>query len=162
MRKALVYIVVPLLFVGFIIYILYYSFFIINFDKDKIVYNLQNDRDNIPVAKYSSRDLNIKKLYNIVTNKKNYDDVFLPYNMFSLQLSNINKITPTNYKYPIRFKDLSEVQIFCLKEGLKKYKIKYILLKDNKVVNLVLYFKNKDKLTRLSKYLKEYKINLPI
>lgn len=66
----------------------------------------------------------------------------------------ISKITT----YKLSAKILDPYQLFCLKEELKRYDLKYSMVKDNTVVNLLIYSQNVNKLNSLVEILKEYKI----
>ena len=66
----------------------------------------------------------------------------------------ISKITT----YKLSAKILDPYQLFCLKEELKRYDLKYSMVKDSTVVNLLIYSQDVNKLNSLVEILKEYKI----
>jgi hypothetical protein len=53
---------------------------------------------------------------------------------------------------------LDPYQLFCLKEELKRHKLKYYLKQDKQGMNLLIYSQNVNKLKNLVKVLKDYKI----
>ncbi len=57
---------------------------------------------------------------------------------------------------------LDPYQLFCLKEELKKHKLKYFLEKNKLGVELFIFSKNKNKLNSLVKVLKNYQISATI
>ena len=67
------------------------------------------------------------------------------------------KITKT-ITYKLSAQLIDPYQMFCLKEELKQHKLKYYLKKDSSSVDLLIYSQNVDKLEKLVKVLKNYKI----
>jgi len=57
---------------------------------------------------------------------------------------------------------LDPYQIFCLKEELKHYKLKYYLKQDSKNMELLIYSQNVNKLNNLVSVLKNYKISATV
>ena len=57
---------------------------------------------------------------------------------------------------------LDPYQIFCLKEELKHYKLKYYLKQDSENMELLIYSQNVNKLNNLVKVLKKYKISATV
>jgi len=86
---------------------------------------------------------------------------FYPVNEVYVKIDLKEKITKTiTYKLNAKLKD--PYQLFCLKEELKNHKIKYYLNSNNMNVALVIYSQDVDKLNRLVKVLKNYKIRATI
>jgi len=88
------------------------------------------------------------------TQKKGY---FYPVNEIYVEVNLNEKITKTiTYKLSAVLKD--PYQLFCLKEELKRYGLKYFLKKDKQGIELLIYSQNVDKLHSLVNVLKNYKI----
>ncbi|QOP43263.1 hypothetical protein FJR45_04610 [Sulfurimonas sediminis] len=86
---------------------------------------------------------------------------FYPVNEVYITLDLNEKITKT-ITYKLSAKLLDPYQLFCLKEELKRHKLKYFLKKDAKGIDLLIYSQNVDKLNKLVKVLKNYKIKARI
>jgi len=84
-----------------------------------------------------------------------------PVNEVYVKLDLNKKITKT-ITYKLSAKLLDPYQFFCLKEELQRYKLKYFLKKDRQGVDLLIYSQNVDKLNKLVKVLKNYKIKARI
>ncbi len=81
-----------------------------------------------------------------------------PVNEIYLKVDLNEKITKViTYKLSANIQD--PYQLFCLKEELDNYKMKYFLKKDKYGVDLLIYSRNVNKLNDLVKVLKNYKIN---
>jgi len=88
------------------------------------------------------------------TQKKGYS---YPVNEIYVEVNLNEKITKTiTYKLSAVLKD--PYQLFCLKEELKRYGLKYFLKKDKQGIELLIYSQNVDKLHSLVNVLKNYKI----
>ena len=81
-----------------------------------------------------------------------------PVNEVYIDVDLKEKITKT-ITYKLSAKILDPYQIFCLKEELKNYKLKYYLKKEKRNIDLFIYSQNVDKLKSLVKVLKNYKIS---
>jgi len=84
-----------------------------------------------------------------------------PVNEVYIEVDLKEKITKT-ITYKLSAKVLDPYQIFCLKEELKNQKFQYFLKKDRLHVDLFIYSQNVDKLNKLVKVLKNYKISATI
>jgi hypothetical protein len=84
-----------------------------------------------------------------------------PVNEVYIDVDLKEKITKT-ITYKLSAKVLDPYQIFCLKEELKSRKLKYFLKKDRLNIDLFIYSQNVDKLNKLVKVLKNYKISATI
>lgn len=60
--------------------------------------------------------------------------------------------------YKLSAKLLDPYQLFCLKEELKRHKLKYFLLKEKNAVNLLIYSRDVNRLNSLVTVLKDYQI----
>ena len=86
---------------------------------------------------------------------------FYPVNEIYIKLDLNEKITKTiTYKLMAKVND--PYQFFCLQEELKQHHLKYFMKKDAKSLDLLIYSTNKNKLDRLVKVLKKYKIHASI
>ena len=84
-----------------------------------------------------------------------------PVNEIYLKMDLDEKITKTiTYKLSANIQD--PYQLFCLKEELARYKLKYFLKKDKLGVYLLIYSQNVNKLNNLVKVLKDYKIKAQV
>ena len=84
-----------------------------------------------------------------------------PINEIYFRMDLNEKITKTiTYKLSANIQD--PYQLFCLKEELKRYKLKYFLKKDKLGIYLLIYSQNVNKLNHLVKVLKDYKINAQV
>jgi len=86
---------------------------------------------------------------------------FYPVNEVYVKLDLDEKITKT-ITYKLSAKLLDPYQLFCLKEELQRYRLKYFLKKDRQGVDLLIYSQNVDKLNKLVQVLKNYKIKASI
>ncbi len=82
---------------------------------------------------------------------------FYPVNEVYITLDLNEKITKT-ITYKLSAKLVDPYQLFCLKEELRRHKLKYFLKKDAKGIDLLIYSQNVDKLNKLVEVLKNYKI----
>ncbi|WP_457748655.1 hypothetical protein [Sulfurimonas sp.] len=84
-----------------------------------------------------------------------------PVNEVYIKLDLDEKIIKT-ITYKLSAKLLDPYQLFCLKEELQRYKLKYFFKKDNKGIDLLIYSQNVNKLNKLVQVLKNYKIKVSI
>ena len=84
-----------------------------------------------------------------------------PVNEVYVKVNLKEKITKT-ITYKLYAEILDPYQLFCLKEELKNHKLKYHLKKENMNVVLFIYSQNVDKLNKLVKVLKDYKITAKV
>ena len=82
---------------------------------------------------------------------------FYPVNEVYVQVDLEKKIAITTI-YKLSASLLDPYQLFCLKEELKQHKLRYYLKRDKSKIELLIYSKNRDKLTSLVKVLKNYQI----
>jgi hypothetical protein len=86
---------------------------------------------------------------------------YYPVNEVYIKVDLNEKITKTiTYKLSANIHD--PYQLFCLKEELNSFKLKYFLKKDKKGIDLLIYSQNVNKLNDLVKVLKNYKIKAQI
>lgn len=64
--------------------------------------------------------------------------------------------------YKLSAKVLDPYQLFCLKEELKRHALKYYLMQDKTVINLLIYSQDVNKLNSLVAILKNYKISASV
>jgi len=82
---------------------------------------------------------------------------FYPVNEVYIKVDLDEKIIKT-ITYELSASLLDPYQLFCLKEELKRHKLKYYLKKDGEKVDLLIYSQNKNRLDSLVKALKNYQI----
>ena len=81
-----------------------------------------------------------------------------PVNEVYVKVTLKEKITKT-ITYKLSAKLLDPYQLFCLKEELKRHKLKYYLKKDNANIDLFIYSQDVNRLKNLVEVLKNYKIS---
>ncbi len=81
-----------------------------------------------------------------------------PVNEVYVKVDLDEKITKT-ITYRLSAAVLDPYQIFCLKEELKQYKLKYYLQQDKRKMELLIYSQDVNKLNKLVKVLKNYQIS---
>jgi len=86
---------------------------------------------------------------------------FYPVNEVYVKLDLEEKITNT-ITYRLSASLLDPYQLFCLKEELTRFGLRYYLKRDKRGVELLIYSKNKDRLDSLVKVLKNYQISATI
>jgi len=64
--------------------------------------------------------------------------------------------------YQLKAGDLDPYQLFCLKEVLKQYQLKYMFEQKKEDMKLIIYSKNVNQLKKIVKVLKNYAINAQI
>ncbi len=140
----------PLLAIGVAIFI---TFFLISINSEEVLVESEP-------LKLKSEEIAPKPKDKIwlnhlsQTQKKGY---FYPVNEVYVEVDLNEKITKTiTYKLSAVLKD--PYQLFCLKEELKRYGLKYFLKKDKQGIELFIYSQNVDKLHSLVNVLKNYKI----
>ncbi len=84
-----------------------------------------------------------------------------PVNEVYVKVDLKEKITKT-ITYKLYAKILDPYQLFCLKEELKNHKLMYHLKKENTNVVLFIYSQDVNKLNKLVKILKDYKITAKV
>jgi hypothetical protein len=86
---------------------------------------------------------------------------FYPVNEVFVKVD-LNEKVKDKTTYKLLASLLDPYQLFCLKEELDRYKLRYYLKRDKNSVELLIYSKNKQKLKSLVKVLKKYKISAKI
>jgi len=86
---------------------------------------------------------------------------FYPVNEVYIKLDLNEKITNA-ITYKLSAQLLDPYQLFCLKEELKQFGLKYYLMRDKRGVELLIYSKDIDRLNSLVRVLKNYKITASI
>ena len=84
-----------------------------------------------------------------------------PVNEVYIKIDLNEKITKT-ITYKLQAAVLDPYQIFCLKEELKRHKLKYYLNQDRRKMELFIYSQNINKLNALVKILKNYQISATV
>jgi len=143
----------PLIAVGVAIFLVS---FLISINSSEVYYNDKPlAQDEKPIAKKST------KMWLDHFSESERKGYFFPVNEIYVKVNLKEKITKTiTYKLSARL--LDPYQIFCLKEELKQHKLKYYLKKDKMSVELFIYSRQVDKLKKLVKALKNYKISAKI
>jgi len=137
-----------LLFVSVAIFLI---FFLISINKEVDVVNKPVDKGEEPLLP------KVEKTWLEHFSKPQQKGYSYPVNEIYIQVNLKEKITKTiTYKLSAKLKD--PYQLFCLKEELKRHKLKYFLKKDNRGIDLFIYSQNVDKLKNLVQVLKDYKI----
>ena len=139
----------PLVAVGVAIFI---TFFLISINKQTVPVVTKPLKSGETTVKPKPEKLWLNHLSK--TQQKGY---FYPVNEVYVKVDLNEKITKTiTYKLSAVLKD--PYQLFCLKEELARFGLKYFLKKDHKGVELLIYSQNVGKLHSLVNVLKNYKI----
>ena len=143
----------PIVAIGVAIFITY---FLISINSDTVVV------DDEPLSyQETTKQENKQKNWLDHFSKSKKLGYFYPVNEIYLKVDLNEKITKTiTYKLTANIQD--PYQLFCLKEELENYKMKYFLKKDKYGVDLFIYSRNVNKLNDLVKVLKNYKINAQV
>lgn len=140
----------PLITVGVAIFII---FFLISINSNEVY------SESKPLT-LDTKPLQVKqeKIWLDSFSKSQRQGYFYPVNEVYVKVNLAEKITKTiTYKLSAKLAD--PYQLFCLKEELKNYKLKYYLKKDKMNIDLFIYSQNVDKLKNLVKVLKNYNIS---
>ncbi|MBN2816114.1 MAG: hypothetical protein JXQ67_05485 [Campylobacterales bacterium] len=86
---------------------------------------------------------------------------FYPVNEVYVKVDLNEKITKV-ITYKLSAKVLDPYQLFCLKEELKRHELKYYLMKNKTVINLLIYSQDVNKLNSLVAILRNYKISASV
>ena len=140
----------PIVAIGVAIFIIS---FLISINSDTVVV------DTEPLSyQETTKQENVQKSWIDHFSKSKKLGYSYPVNEIYLKVDLNEKITKTiTYKLSANIQD--PYQLFCLKEELDNYKMKYFLKKDKYGVDLLIYSRNVNKLNDLVKVLKNYKIN---
>jgi len=140
----------PIVSIGVVIFLIY---FFVSINSEPV--SLKSEPFGVQEKK---KEVSIEKSWiNHFSNTKKVAYSY-PVNEIYLKVDLDEKITKAiTYKLSANIQD--PYQLFCLKEELKQYKLKYFLKKDKIGVYLLIYSRNVNKLNDLVKVLKEYKIN---
>jgi len=140
----------PLIAVGVAIFII---FFLISINSNEVY------SESKPLT-LDTKPLQVKqeKIWLDSFSKLQREGYFYPVNEVYVKINLTEKITKT-ITYKLSAKLVDPYQLFCLKEELKNYKLKYYLKKDKMNIDLFIYSHNVDKLKNLVKVLKNYNIS---
>jgi hypothetical protein len=143
----------PIIAVGVAIFI---TFFLVSINSEEVVVDDEPLRlENVKQIKKP------EKLWLNHFSKSEKSGYFYPVNEVYVKVDLNEKITKTiTYRLSANIQD--PYQMFCLKEELNKYKLKYFLQKDSMGMDLLIYSQNVDKLQNLKKSLENYKIKARI
>jgi hypothetical protein len=143
----------PFIAVGVAIFI---TFFLVSINSEEVVVDDEPLRlENVKQIKKP------EKLWLNHFSKSEKSGYFYPVNEVYVKVDLNEKITKTiTYRLSANIQD--PYQMFCLKEELNKYKLKYFLQKDSMGMDLLIYSQNVDKLQNLKKSLENYKIKARI
>jgi hypothetical protein len=140
----------PVIAIGVAIFLL---FFLVSINSDENI-------DKGEPLELQSKNITQKSKEIIWLNhlsQKQKQGYFYPVNEIYIQVDLNEKIAKSiTYKLSAVLKD--PYQLFCLKEELKHYGLKYFLKKDRNGVELLIYSQNVGKLHSLVNVLKNYKI----
>jgi len=143
----------PLIAVGVAIFII---FFLISINSNDVSLDTKPLKNEVKVIEKKSEKTWLEHFSQ--SERKGYS---YPVNEVYVKVDLKEKITKTiTYKLHAKLKD--PYQLFCLKEELKNHNLKYYLSSANMNVVLVIYSQNVDKLKKLVKVLKNYKITATV
>jgi len=143
----------PLIAVGVAIFII---FFLVSINSNEVYL----ETEPLSLEKHTTQE-KPEKLWLDQFSKSERLGYTYPVNEVYVKVNLKEKITKT-ITYQLSAKLLDPYQLFCLKEELKNHKLKYYLKKDQVNIDLFIYSQNVDKLKKLVKALKNYKIKAEI
>lgn len=139
----------PAVAIGVAIFI---TFFLISINSHEVVQD-EEPLDNQSIETKKS----IEKSWLTHFSKSERSGYSYPVNEIYVKVDLDEKITKSiTYKLSANIQD--PYQLFCLKEELNNYNLKYFFKKDSKGIDLLIYSQNVNKLNNLVKVLKNYKI----
>ena len=143
----------PIVSVGVVIFLIY---FLISINSETVLL------DSEPLGLQEKvKQENIEKSWLNHFSKSKKSAYSYPVNEIYLKIDLDEKITKAiTYKLSANIQD--PYQLFCLKEEMERYKLKYFLKKDKLGVYLLIYSQNVNKLKNLVKILKDYKIKAQV
>ncbi len=147
--KAIIKWLIPIITIGVAIFVVFF-FISINSSPDFIKSNHTSSSDEIITKKP-------KELWLNNFSKGNTSGYVYPVSEVYLEVDLDEKINNTT-TYELSASLLDQYQLFCLKEELKRYKLRYNLKNSNNKVELFIYSQNRKKLKSLVKALKDYQI----
>jgi hypothetical protein len=143
----------PVLALGVAIFII---FFLISINSNE---GLQNVKPIVRKNKDSTSQQEKSWLNRF--SKTQREGYFYPVNEIYIKIDLEDEITDKTV-YKLSASSLDPYQLFCLKEELKRYKLRYYFTKDKSGLELLIYSKNKAKLDSLVGVLKKYQISATI
>ena len=145
----------PAIFVGVVVFLI---FFLVQVNQTDA--GIYDEKADIPQAQQlpsiPSRDKWIERF-----SEHENEGYFYPVTeiFVEVDLKELPKKTTT---YQLKAGDLDPYQIFCLKEVLQQYQLKYMFEQNRSDVKLIIYSKDLDQLKSIVKSLKNYAINASI
>jgi len=145
----------PAIAVGVALFLIIFLFQVNQTDAS--IYENQTDIPHADqIAKIPSKDKWIERF-----SKQDKEGYFYPVTEISIEIDLKDPPKKTTI-YQLKAGDLDPYQLFCLKEVLKQYKVKYMFEQKKDEMKLVIYSKNVSQLKNIVKTLKNYAINATI
>ncbi len=155
MHKMLARWLFPAIFVGVAIFLI---FFLVQVNQtDAVIYD---EKADIPQAQQLPDIPSREKWIERFSEREN-QGYFYPVTEIFVEVD-LKEPPKKTTIYQLRAGDLDPYQIFCLKEVLKQYQVKYMFEQNKDETKLVIHSKNLDQLKSIVKSLKNYAINANI
>ena len=127
-------------------------FFLISINPSQELGNYETLKDKSVLVQKKSKQIWLNHF-----SKSQKLGYFYPVNEVFIEID-LEKKIPKAILYKLSASLLDPYQLFCLKEELKRYRLKYYLKRDKNGVELLIYSKDIKKLNSLVKVLKNYQI----
>jgi len=145
----------PSIFVGVVIFLI---FFLVQVNQtDASIYA---EKADIPQAQELAQIPSRKKWIERFSEHEN-QGYFYPVSEIFVEVD-LKDPPETTTTYQLKTNELDPYQLFCLKEVLKKYKLKYMFEQKKDNIKLIIYSKNLSQLENMVKTLENYAINARI
>ena len=155
MQKILVKWLVPTIFIGVVIFLI---FFLVQVNQtDASIYS---EKADIPQAQEVTQIPSRKKWIERFSEHED-QGYFYPVTEIFVEVD-LKEPPKKTISYQLKAGELDPYQLFCLKEVLKKYKLKHVIEQKKDNVKLVVYSKNLAQLKSMVKTLENYAINARI
>ena len=145
----------PAIFVGVVVFLI---FFLVQVNQTDA--GIYDEKADIPQAQQLPEIPNREKWIERFSEHENQGYFYPVTEIFvEVDLKEPPKKTTT---YQLKAGDLDPYQIFCLKEVLKHYQVKYMFEQKKEDMKLIIYSENLTQLEKIMKTLKNYAINASI
>ncbi len=145
----------PTIFVGVVVFLIVFLVQVNQTDA-----SIYDEKADIPQAQQLPRIPNREKWIERFSEHEN-QGYFYPVTEIFVEVD-LKEPPKKTTSYQLKAGDLDSYQIYCLKELLKQYQLKYIFEQKKNDVRLVIYSKSLDPLKNIVESLKDYAINASI
>jgi hypothetical protein len=145
----------PAIFVGVVVFLI---FFLIQINQTDV--SIYDEKADIPQAQQLPKIPSREKWIERFSEREN-QGYFYPVTEIFVEVD-LKEPPQKTTIYQLKAGDLDPYQIFCLKEVLKQYQLKYMFEQKRDDVKLIIYSKDLAQLKSIVKSLKNYAINASI